>query len=97
VVPRPGQALSDALRGRITQAIRAGVSPRFVPDAILEAPAIPRTLSGKKQEVPIKRLFLGHPVDKVLNRDAMANPECLAWYQAQAVAHRDRVGGGEAG
>jgi acetoacetyl-CoA synthetase len=92
VVLREGCALGDALRGRIAQAIRFGVSPRFVPDAIIQAPEIPRTLSGKKQEVPIKRLFLGHAVDKVLNRDAMANPGCLGWYQAQAAAYRDRPG-----
>jgi acetoacetyl-CoA synthetase len=88
VVLRPGHALDDALRGRIAQAIRAGVSPRFVPDAIVQAPEVPRTLSGKKQEVPVKRLFLGHPVDKVLNRDAMANPACLDWYLDQARARR---------
>jgi acetoacetyl-CoA synthetase len=41
---------------------------------------IPRTLSGKKQELPIKKLLLGQPVEKVLNRDAMANPGCLDWY-----------------
>jgi acetoacetyl-CoA synthetase len=92
VVLRDGVSLDDALRTRMAQAIRAGVSPRFVPDAIVQAPEIPRTLSGKKQEVPIKRLFLGHPVEKVLNRDAMANPACLDWYQAQAAAYRTKAG-----
>ena len=42
------------------------------------------TLSGKKQELPIKKLLLGQPIDKVLNRDAMANPACLDWYIAFA-------------
>ena len=68
------------------------LSPRFVPDAILEAPAIPRTLTGKKQEVPIKKLLLGQPLDKVVNRDAMANPQCLAWYETLA-AQRPGAGG----
>jgi len=53
-----------------------------VPDEVLAAPAIPRTLSGKKMELPIKRLLLGEPLDKVANPDAMANPESLAWYLA---------------
>ena len=45
---------------------------------------IPRTLSGKKQELPIKKLLLGQPIEKVINRDAMANPACLDWYLAFA-------------
>jgi len=60
------------------------VSPRFAPKQIFEAPEIPCTLPGKKEEVPIKKLFIGHLVGKVVNRDAMANPQCLAWYQALA-------------
>lgn len=79
VVPREG-VLDDALRQRIGRAIRQGVSPRFVPDDIVEAPAIPRTLSGKKQEVPIRRLLIGHPAEKVISRETMANPECLDFY-----------------
>jgi acetoacetyl-CoA synthetase len=63
-----------------------------VPDAIEQAPDIPRTLSGKKQELPIKKLLLGQPLERVVNRDAMANPECLGWYlayaQARLAAHR---------
>ncbi|NRF67911.1 acetoacetate--CoA ligase [Aquincola sp. S2] len=84
VVLREGHILDAALRGRIEGAIKAALSPRFVPDAILQAPEIPRTLTGKKQEVPMKKLFLGQPLDQVVNRDAMANPQCLAWYAAQA-------------
>ena len=82
VVLREGIQLDARLRGAIQDAIRQAVSPRFVPDEVLQAPAIPRTLSGKKQEVPIRKLFLGQPVDRVVNRDAMANPECLDWYLA---------------
>lgn len=84
VVLREGLLLDEALRQRIAQAIKTAVSPRFLPDEILQAPEIPRTLSGKKQEVPIKKLLLGHPVDKVVNREAMANPGCLGWYLAVA-------------
>ena len=48
---------------------------------------MPRTLSGKKQELPIKKLLLGQPLEKVVNREAMANPACLDWYVAFARAH----------
>ena len=81
VVLRPGVLLDDALRARIASAIRTALSPRFVPDDILQVPEIPRTLSGKKQELPIKKLLLGQPLEKVVNREAMANPACLAWYE----------------
>lgn len=87
VALRPGVALDDALKGRIQQAIKTALSPRFVPDAIHQVAEVPRTLSGKKQELPIKKLLLGQPAEKVLNRDAMANPACLDWYLAFA---RDR-------
>lgn len=80
VVLRPGLALDADLRDRIHAAIRTALSPRFLPDAILQVPEIPRTLSGKKQELPIKKLLLGQPLEKVVNQDAMANPACLAWY-----------------
>jgi acetoacetyl-CoA synthetase len=88
VVLRPGLALDDALTERIRAAIRVALSPRFLPDDIVAAPEVPRTLSGKKQELPIKKLLLGHDLDKVVNRDAMANPGCLDWYQAYARAHQ---------
>jgi acetoacetyl-CoA synthetase len=87
---RPGFTLDAALLGRVQGAIRQAVSPRFVPDEILQAPEIPRTLSGKKLEVPIKKVFLGQPLVKVVNRDAMANPGCLPWYQARAEEHLAR-------
>ena len=80
VVLRPGSTLDDALRDRISAAIRISLSPRFVPDAIVAVAEVPRTLSGKKQELPIKKLLLGQPIEKVVNKDAMANPGCLAWY-----------------
>ena len=80
VVLRPGVVLDDALRARLAGAIRTALSPRFVPDDILQVPEVPRTLSGKKQELPIKKLLLGQPIEKVVNKDAMANPDCLAWY-----------------
>jgi acetoacetyl-CoA synthetase len=81
--------LDAGLRGRIGEAIRSSLSPRFVPDEIVAAPAVPRTLSGKKQEVPIKRLLQGHAVAKIINRDAMLNPDSLDWF----IAFQARRGG----
>ena len=96
VVLRPGNTLDDALRARIHAAIRTALSPRFVPDDIFAVAEVPRTLSGKKQELPIKKLLLGQPIEKVVNKDAMANPGCLDWYVAFA-AQRQAAGGGRQG
>ena len=86
VVLRGGLALDDALKAKINGAIRIALSPRFVPNGIFQVAEIPRTLSGKKQELPIKKLLLGQPIEKVINKDAMANPGCLDWYVAFASA-----------
>ncbi|MGJ7581938.1 acetoacetate--CoA ligase [Variovorax sp. RHLX14] len=82
VVLRTGATLDEALREKINDAIRTSLSPRFQPNDIFEVAEIPRTLSGKKQELPIKKLLLGQPLDKIVNREAMANPGCLAWYES---------------
>jgi len=92
VTLRPGLVLDEALAERIRAAIRQALSPRFVPDDIVAAPDIPRTLSGKKQELPIKKLLLGQDLSKVVNRDAMANPDCLAWYGAYARSRHPHAG-----
>ena len=80
VVLRPGIAFDDAMHNKINGAIEAGLSRRFLPNEIFAVSEIPRTLSGKKQELPIKKLLLGQPIEKVVNKDAMANPACLDWY-----------------
>ncbi len=80
VVLREGVVLDDAERARITDSIRTALSPRFVPNDVFQVAGIPRTLSGKKQELPIKKLLLGQPLEKVINKEAMANPDCLDWY-----------------
>jgi acetoacetyl-CoA synthetase len=87
VVLRPGIMLDDAMKAQLNNAIKTALSPRFVPNDIFAVPEIPRTLSGKKQELPIKKLLLGQPIDKVVNRDAMANAACLDWYVAFAERH----------
>ena len=53
---------------------------RLAPHGLIKVAEIPRTLSGMKQELPIKKLLLGQPIEKVVNREAMANPGCLDWY-----------------
>lgn len=84
VVLQPGQELTDALKLKMNEAIKTALSPRFLPNEIVQVLEIPRTLSGKKQELPIKKLLLGQELDKVINKDAMANPGCLDWYQKYA-------------
>ncbi len=64
--------------------IREQVSPRHVPDEIVEAPGVPMTISGKKREVPIKRLLQGVPEEKAINRATVANPDVVDWYVAFA-------------
>ena len=90
VVLRPGANLDEALTTRIRESIRSALSPRFLPNAIFQVAEIPRTLSGKKQELPIKKLMLGQPLEKVVNREAMANPGCLDWYVNMASEHLAR-------
>lgn len=86
VVPAAGVALDDALKDQINAAIRAQVSARFVPNEIIEIAEVPRTLSGKKLEVPIKKLLLGGDPAKVVNRDSMANPDSFDFFIAYADA-----------
>ena len=90
VVLRPGTTLDDALKAKLNNAIKVALSPRFIPNEIFQVAEIPRTLSGKKQELPIKKLMLGQPLEKVVNKDAMANPGCLDWYVSLAQKHLSR-------
>ncbi len=80
VVLREGVSLDETLKTKLNDAIKNALSPRFIPNEIFQVAEIPRTLTGKKQELPIKKLLLGQPLDKVVNKDAMANPACLDWY-----------------
>jgi acetoacetyl-CoA synthetase len=81
------------MTAKINGAIRTALSPRYLPNAIFLVAEIARTLSGKKQELPIKKLLLGQPLEKVINTEAMANPGCLGWYIDFAERHqRTRVG-----
>ncbi len=87
VALREGVTLDDAMKAKLNNAIKTALSPRFVPNDIFQVKEIPRTLTGKKQELPIKKLMLGQPIEKVVNIDAMANPGCLDWYVQLAKQH----------
>jgi acetoacetyl-CoA synthetase len=72
-----GVSLDDDLRKRLGGALRGALSPRHVPDTIEAVPAIPRTLTGKKLELPVKRILRGAPAEGVASRDALANPAAI--------------------
>jgi acetoacetyl-CoA synthetase len=75
-----GAELSEEVVVRLRTALRSTLSPRHVPDEIRAVPGIPRTLSGKKLEVPVRKILLGTPVERAANPDAMANPEVLTHF-----------------
>ncbi len=77
VVPAEGRALDDAMRGAIAARLRSELSPRHVPDQIIAVPEVPKTLNGKKLEVPVKRLLLGEPLEEAVSAGAVANPDSL--------------------
>jgi acetoacetyl-CoA synthetase len=80
VVLRQGMSLDAALTEKLKAAIRTGLSARHVPNDVFQVPEVPRTLTGKKLELPIKKVLLGQPVEKVTNPGAMSNPGSLDWY-----------------
>ena len=80
VALRDGCPLDDALRGRIAARLRADGSPRHVPDEIVAVPDLPRTLNGKKLEVPVKRILGGADPARAVSRASVANPEALDFF-----------------
>jgi len=89
VVLREGYWLDEAMVARIKAAVRVSLSPRHVPSDVFQVTAIPRTLSGKKMELPVKKLLMGAEPEAVLKRDAMANADSVDWFVALA---RSRAG-----
>ena len=87
VVLRDGTALDEVLVAEIKRRIREECSPRHLPDEIVAAPGIPRTLSGKILEVPVKRLLTGAAAAEIASRDSLANPEALDWFARFATAN----------
>ena len=80
VVTKPGVALDDALRDRINARLRDDASPRHVPDRIYAIDAVPYTLTGKKMEVPVRKLLMGLPLEKAASRDAMVNSAAIEYF-----------------
>ncbi|MFZ4428229.1 MAG: acetoacetate--CoA ligase [Saprospiraceae bacterium] len=80
VVLAEGIVLTDQLRQKIIRILRDSCSPRHVPDEILEVPEIPYTLSGKKMELPVKKILMGVPSAKAANAGAMRNPDALDFF-----------------
>jgi acetoacetyl-CoA synthetase len=80
VVLREGAELDDELRARIARRVRERCSPRHVPDEVFQIAAVPRTLSGKALEVPVKRILMGTPPEQAASRDSLANPAALDWF-----------------
>jgi acetoacetyl-CoA synthetase len=78
--------LDDELRGRIAGALRSELSPRHVPDAIVGVPAVPRTMTGKKLEAPVKRILLGARAEEVASADALLDPTAIEAFVAYAAA-----------
>ena len=84
VATRDGATLDEGLRRRIAMALRNDLSPRHVPDSIIAVAAIPRTLSGKKLEVPVKRILLGAPARVAASKESLADPGSLAPFESLA-------------
>jgi acetoacetyl-CoA synthetase len=87
VVLRPGTELDDGLQARIRAAVRTDLSPRHVPDRIQAIAEVPRTLSGKKLEVPVKRVLAGVPLEQAVSEGALANPRAV--HEVVALARAD--------
>jgi acetoacetyl-CoA synthetase len=84
VVLREGVEMNEDLKRSIKASLRSSISPHHVPDEILPIPEVPRTLSGKKLEVPIKKLLMGIPIEKAVSMDAMSNPQSIHYFTAVA-------------
>ena len=88
VVLREGATLDEALRGALARRIREDCSPRHVPDDVFAVAEVPRTLSGKLLEVPVKRILAGADPERAASRDSLANPAALDWFVAFARERR---------
>jgi len=85
-----GADLDADLTGRLRGSLREKLSPRHVPDAIHQVPGIPRTLSGKKLEVPVRKILLGTPIAQAVDPDALANPDVLVHFAPDDAAASTR-------
>ena len=86
VVLREGETMTDELHGRILSQISTNSSPRHIPNEIRVIDEVPRTLTGKILEVPVKRILMGARVDEAVSRDSLANPHSLDYFVSESVA-----------
>jgi acetoacetyl-CoA synthetase len=86
IVLREGAVLDDELRKDLARSIREGCSPRHVPDDVFVIAEVPRTLSNKVLEVPVKRILMGMSADDVASRDSLANPAALDYFVEMAAS-----------
>ncbi len=93
VVLSEGLALDASLTQRLCDKLRTQLSARHVPNEVIAVPEIPRTLTGKKMELPIKKLLLGAEIGKIANPDAMSNPSSLQWYADFAARRQAALAG----
>jgi acetoacetyl-CoA synthetase len=89
VVLREGAELNDELIAQLAKRIRERCSPRHVPDKVYAIAEVPRTLSGKVLEVPVKRILMGTPADQAASRDSLANPAALDYFSELAAELAD--------
>ena len=94
VVLRDGAGLDDELVKRIRTRVREDCSPRHVPDEVVAVEQVPRTLSGKVLELPVKRILMGTPPEQAASRDSLANPEALDFFVSWASAVSEAVSRG---
>src|ERR671915_2654325 len=76
--------LTDEVQAEIRRQVRSRCSPRHVPDEIVRVDAVPRTLSGKKLEVPVKKILMGGDPGRAASRDSLGNPGALDWFVERA-------------
>ncbi|HEY4600893.1 MAG TPA: acetoacetate--CoA ligase [Cerasibacillus sp.] len=87
VIMKEGYELTEDIKNKINHQIRTQCSPRHVPTGIFQAPDIPRTLNGKKLEIPVKRILMGHDIHKVVNKGSLSNPDMLEYFLQFAKKH----------
>jgi acetoacetyl-CoA synthetase len=80
VVLRQGTELDDELKAKIRDRIRSNLTPHHVPDEVFAIPEVPRTLNGKKLEIPVKKLFMGAPLENAISMDSMSNPQAMQYF-----------------
>src|SRR5699024_1869140 len=83
--------LTEEINKEISSANKRDVSPRHLPDKVYAVNAIPMTMTGKKMEIPVKKILLGEPVESVLNTDSISDPDSIDYFTELAVRLKDKI------